>query len=229
MELQKDKIIREKRRILVVDDDTLLLKNISNVLEEFYLVSQVKSGKQALSFLEKKEKPDLILLDVEMPLMNGYETIQKIREIEGCEQIPVIFLTLLDTVESEVTGLELGAVDYICKPFVKEILLSRIQRHLDIVYQQKNILENKIKEVEETSGKTISFLPEKVKKMEESLSEKQFQVAMLAAEGLSNKEIADKLGYAEGYIKKVLYNCFQKLDIGKRRELREFLTMPEEK
>ena len=115
--------------IVVVDDEALSLTNAKNMLEtEDIRVSCLRSGKDLLKFVEKNN-PDLVLLDIMMPQMNGFETYQALREYEnraGKSQIPVIFLTGENDKVMEGKGLKLGASDYIRKPFDKDIILPRI-------------------------------------------------------------------------------------------------------
>ena len=119
----------EKYRILCVDDDITMLNSLEDILMAAgYEVSLSKSGAQALKILERKIPCDLILLDVEMPDMDGYETLEKIQGIKGCEEIPVIFLTGIDAPDFEIRGLEIGAADYIVKPFINP--LQALQLHI---------------------------------------------------------------------------------------------------
>ena len=116
-----------KNSILIVDDDLILLKTAEEILSSIYTVSVAKSGKQAITLLKKGVVPDLILLDIAMPEMDGYTTLEKMKSIPNCQDIPVIFLTGFAESDYEVKGLKAGAVDYIVKPFVKEVLLARVE------------------------------------------------------------------------------------------------------
>ena len=120
-----------KNSILIVDDDLILLKTAEEILSSIYTVSVAKSGKQAITLLKKGVVPDLILLDIAMPEMDGYTTLEKMKSIPNCQDIPVIFLTGFAESDYEVKGLKAGAVDYIVKPFVKEVLLARVEMHLE--------------------------------------------------------------------------------------------------
>ena len=128
------------KHILVVDDDRLNLVLAYDTLKSFYSVSVVNSGIQALKFLESREV-DLILLDIEMPVMNGIETLKKIKSVAETSEIPVIFLTGLDDSRIEAQCIELGAQDYIVKPFYAPGMLVRIRRILELNELRKN-LEN---------------------------------------------------------------------------------------
>lgn len=124
--------------ILIVDDNITNLKMAENALKDYYKVTLLTSGIQALNFLKKKT-PDLILLDVNMPNMDGFCVNQKIKENERIKDIPIIFLTARDDVETEIRALSEGVVDFIRKPFVPQIMLSRIRLHLEMSEYKKNL------------------------------------------------------------------------------------------
>jgi signal transduction histidine kinase len=139
----------ERKRIIAVDDNPENLVALRNTLKDIYEVYPSPSAAKMFNLLEHIQ-PDLILLDVEMPEMNGYEAIKKIKSDEKIKEIPVIFLTSMTDENSETEGLRLGAVDYIRKPFVTLPLLQRINTHLSLMEQQseiKQLLEIKTKEV----------------------------------------------------------------------------------
>jgi two-component system sensor histidine kinase/response regulator len=119
-----------ENKILLVDDDTKNLQVAMNILKD-YNVIYAQSGDKALELL-KRNKFDLILLDVVMPIMDGYYVCSKIKENEETKKIPVIFLTVKDDEKDIVKGFELGAVDYITKPFYSEVLLKRVEVHLKL-------------------------------------------------------------------------------------------------
>ncbi|MCL2269846.1 MAG: response regulator [Treponema sp.] len=117
------------KRILVVDDNLAILKQISAYLSDDYEVSLAKSGALALQICGK-EKPDLILLDVEMSDMDGFDVISRLKHNPSSDRIPVIFLTANHDVETEIHALESGARDFITKPVERSILVHRIELHL---------------------------------------------------------------------------------------------------
>lgn len=129
--------IPDKQRILVVDDERLNRKILSELLEEQYQIIVAKSGPQALERLESDPGIDLILLDVMMPEMDGYEVLIRIKEHNVIKDIPVIFITALNSAEDEERGLNLGAADYITKPFHPAIVKLRVENHLRFVRQRK--------------------------------------------------------------------------------------------
>ncbi|MCL2127114.1 MAG: response regulator [Treponema sp.] len=129
------------KRILVVDDNISILKQISAHLAGEYEVSLAKSGMLALQICAK-EKPDLILLDIEMPDMDGFDVISRLKKNPYLDRIPVIFLTANHSAEIEIKALESGARDFIVKPVEKSILLHRIELHLRFVSYQIQTEQN---------------------------------------------------------------------------------------
>lgn len=115
------------KRILAVDDTAIILTRISNTLQDHYDVITVNSGVRAMKYLEL-EKPDLILLDIQMAQKDGIETLQEIRTMKGREDIPVIMLTGVEDKEIVLKSAKLGICDYILKPFSSSDLLDRISR-----------------------------------------------------------------------------------------------------
>lgn len=132
----------QKPLILMVDDDRKNLKYAKLILGKEYRIAAAESGPLALGFLETN-LPDLILLDIKMPEMDGFETLERIQSMESCKTVPVIFLTADADAVTETKCLSAGAVDFIGKPFVPQVLLKRVQRSLEIEMYQKH-LENMV-------------------------------------------------------------------------------------
>ena len=124
------------KKILVVDDEQIMLTLSKKILGPYYDVVTVTSGKEALEIYEK-EKPDLVLLDVYMPEMSGYETLYSLRERYG-KNVKAMFVTADDRVEGESEGFESGAIDYVRKPFRSDVLLRRVE----IVLQNQEELQD---------------------------------------------------------------------------------------
>ena len=122
----------KKPTILVVDDMTTTLLLIHDLLKDTYEVKIAKSGTKALEILESPNDIDLILLDIEMPDINGYDVCKRIKNNETIKNIPIIFITGRTSQEDEEYGLNLGAIDYITKPFNKAIVKLRIKNYLDL-------------------------------------------------------------------------------------------------
>lgn len=136
--------------ILVVDDDASNLKMANHILSgEGMRVSLAKSGKEAIEFLDTNH-PDLILLDIHMPEMDGFEVMSVIRKNPNSEKIPVIFLTADDDFLVETKGLSLGAVDFVKKPFVPKVLLLRVRHSVELFRLQADLtgeVERKTQEI----------------------------------------------------------------------------------
>jgi len=149
----------EKSVILVVDDQPTNLKVMAGVLSEEYTLSIANNGINALKMLEKRI-PDLILLDIMMPEMDGYEVCRRLKENEKTKDIPVIFLTAKTEIEDVVKGFEYGAVDYIFKPFHTTEMKVRVRNHLNLFHSKNEIkqMNQKLLEAQEDLKKVNSLL-----------------------------------------------------------------------
>ncbi|MDR2580619.1 MAG: response regulator [Fibromonadaceae bacterium] len=145
-----------KKMIFIVDDNDANLTIVASVLEEEYRVRIMPSAERMFSLLEKNQ-PDMILLDVEMPDMNGFEAMKKLKSGPHA-QIPVIFITGLTDVANEIRGIELGAVDFITKPFSALVLINRIRNHLHI----DNLIRKRTKELERLKNGIVYTLADLV-------------------------------------------------------------------
>jgi putative two-component system response regulator len=131
----------DKRQVvMMVDDNITNLDMGKEILKDRYTVFPIPSGSKFLEII-KRVTPDLLLLDIEMPEMNGYEVIKRFKAIPNMGDVPVIFLTAKSDADSELSGLNLGATDYISKPFSPALLLKRIENHL-LMSSQKRDLKN---------------------------------------------------------------------------------------
>jgi len=155
----------ERKTIFLVDDNATNLTVGKNALAEHYKVLTLDSGERLLKVLEKNI-PDLILLDVEMPEMDGYETIKAIKSKKETEHIPVIFLTAKSNSDSELEGLSLGAIDYITKPFSPPLLLKRIEVHLLVESQKLELIKynDHLQEIVEEKTKSVIKLKDVILK-----------------------------------------------------------------
>lgn len=123
-------------KILVVDDEKHNRVLLAKLLQDDYSVILAKNGVQALA-LAQEHHPDLILIDILMPDMDGHEAVRALKNQDSTRHIPVIFISSLDSVTEEEKGLQLGAVDYITKPFHPPIVLARVRNHLQAVHQRR--------------------------------------------------------------------------------------------
>ena len=192
--------------ILVIDDDPANLRMASHIMsEENMRVSCLKSGELALQFLEKN-KPDLILLDIHMPGMDGFDTITAIKKNPNTADIPVIFLTADEDGHMETKGLACGAMDFIRKPFVPEVLLLRVRHTIELVRLQADLeqevfnktraLRAQSEKVERMSMQIVVALSEAVDAKDAYTNGHSARVADYAREiarraGLSRKEQDD--------------------------------------
>ena len=122
----------ENNLVLIVDDTPTNVSIIANALQGKFKTKIATNGEKALALAQASDKPDLILLDVEMPGMDGYEVCRRLKGTPSTANIPVIFLTGKTEHEDEKMGFEVGAVDYIHKPFSTEIVLARVKTHLSL-------------------------------------------------------------------------------------------------
>lgn len=142
----------QMQRILVVDDEKFYIDVLVNLLQDDYRISIAKTGEAALKRAFNSTPPDLILLDVLMPGIDGYEVCRQLKANEKTADIPIIFLTVKSEVDDEMRGFELGAVDYIAKPMSPPIVLTRVKNHLmltkarRLLEDQKNMLRQQVQE-----------------------------------------------------------------------------------
>jgi DNA-binding response OmpR family regulator len=146
--------VNKKSRILIVDDEPLNIRLVERALRDHYELVIAENGYVAMK-LFKQEPPDLIILDVMMPGLSGFEVCRVIKADEGLAEIPVIFLTAMDTVIGETKGLECGGIDYLAKPVNLDLLLLRVRNHLELaarnrlVREQRDQLAQRTAELEE--------------------------------------------------------------------------------
>ncbi|MCR5674006.1 MAG: response regulator [Lachnospiraceae bacterium] len=125
-------------KVMIVDDNMTNLIMAKKALEDIYEIIPVSSGKIALEFLqEMPEPPDVVLLDIDMPDVNGFFVISQMKNVEKLSKIPVVFLTAQEDITTEIEGYSLGAIDYIRKPFTATLLRKRIDIHVKLVETQK--------------------------------------------------------------------------------------------
>lgn len=186
--------------VVVVDDDIVNLKVAGQILSKSNMrVSAVKSGEALLEFMADNN-PDLVLLDVMMPGMDGFETLKKLRVLEstkreGGEQVnevPVIFLTANENEETETMGLKLGAMDFIKKPLVPEVLVLRVRHTIELVNLQRDLateVEKKTKENERLSLHVVETLADAIDAKDTYTNGHSGRVAEYS------REIATRFGY----------------------------------
>src|SRR5688572_17216222 len=123
----------EKKTILLVDDAPANIQVAREILKDIYKTRVATSGAKALELVKVAPAPDLILLDVMMPEMDGYDVCTRLKADASTRDIPIIFLTGMTDAADETRGFSVGAVDYIHKPFSPAVVLARVQTHLNLV------------------------------------------------------------------------------------------------
>lgn len=193
----------ELAKILIVDDNP---KYLQDALPMYgYEVVVVTDGIQALKILSKNDEINLVLLDVMMPNMNGWDTLKAIRANEKTKMLPVIMITAVSEEQKIVSGLKIGADDYIVKPFVLPNLLARIEA----VLRRSNWNKKEVKNVD------ISFTSDEPI---ETLTQREKEVLSMVAKGSSNHDIAEKLFLKEVTVKTHLNSIFKKLKVSNRTQ-----------
>ncbi len=147
--------MENQRRVLIVDDERFNVKVLADLLKSDYKIMAAKSGEQALEISTAENPPDLILLDIMMPDMDGYEVCRRLKADEVTREIPVIFVSAMSDETDETKGLELGAVDYITKPVSPPIVQARVKTHMRLqqnladLQSAHNIIEKQKKRMED--------------------------------------------------------------------------------
>ncbi|MBR7089875.1 MAG: response regulator [Lachnospiraceae bacterium] len=199
-----------RKQVMVIDDDSVMLLLMKNQLEALYDVVTFLSGAEALEELNKTDKlPNLILLDIGMREMDGYEVLGRLKASEKLKMIPVVFLTGMTDEVSECRGLEMDVVDYLKKPVAGKVLFARVQHYIELYSD----VENKGK-LDET---LLAAIPE-------PLTERELETARLMAEFRSDREICDILHISMPYTKKLVASVKEKLKLEKRGDIRRYLV-----
>ena len=130
-----------KSIVLVVDDVSENIDVLIGILDTDYVVKFALNGDTAIEIASKEPQPDIILLDVMMPGINGYEVCTKLKQDVSTSNIPVIFVTAFDDLRGELRGFDVGGVDYITKPVIPEIVLARVKTHLELKEVKEKLAE----------------------------------------------------------------------------------------
>lgn len=206
------------KRILVVDDEKMLRESICTLLDLYgYQAVGAENGLQARQLIDDF-KPDLILCDVKMPQMDGYEFIHSLRQGSGSIGTPFIFMSAKVEKDDIRKGMNLGADDYLTKPFVKEDLLKAISTRMD----RYNHLKSVFKQVGEADGLNMKFTREEVNDKLKRLTKTEKKVLRLVAEGKTSRQIAEVLFVSFKTIENHRANMADKLGISGKLSLITF-------
>lgn len=218
-----------KNSIMLIDDEPGNLKVLSNLLKNSYELRVANSGKKALALIEQGKIPDLILLDIIMPELDGYEFCELMKGRGETKEIPIIFISSMNQPGNEEKGLKMGAVDYITKPFVPSIVLSRVDTHVKLInsmrevkrlYRESVEINRRLEEANEKLM-ALSHLDELIKIPNRREFNKrirmEYQKAVIEAKLISLivididffKTYNDKYGHIKG--DKALYNIGQRI------------------
>ena len=199
------------KRIIAVDDNVTNLKMVERVLKDKYKLILVKSGEKALTYLENN-LVDLILLDIVMPEMDGFQVFENIKQLDNSNNsVPVVFLTADTEVGSEVKGLNMGAMDFIKKPFIPEVMLNRIENILELSELMKDLehkVQEKTRQIEQISFETIATIASMIEAKDSYTKGHSVRVSEYSA------RLAKELGWSEDKIGNLRYVALLH-DIGK--------------
>jgi len=197
--------------IFIVDDNPTNLVTAKNALTDVYKTFALPSATRMFQLLEKIT-PDLILLDVEMPEMNGFEALIALKSDEKTKGIPVIFLTAKNDAESEIYGFEIGAVDFINKPFSVPVLIKRLEMHLET----DKLIKDSLRSVRKVQDATISVLANTVESRDK-VTGKHIERTQRYLELLVNELVSAKIYENEisGWDMSLLLPSAQLHDVGK--------------
>jgi len=195
-------------KVMIIDDDENTVATMKSQISVLYDVITAFDGKEALKILKEFEtKPNLILLDINMPGMDGYAVLEEIKNDEQIKYIPVVFLTGVTDENYELKGLQMDVVDYLKKPITGRVLLTRIQHYIDL---HSNVSNKDVLDMDKLNG------------ICEPLTDRELEVAKLMADFRSDREISEILHISVPYVKKLVCNVKDKLQIEKRGDIRQF-------
>jgi len=159
-----------RKTVFIVDDNDTNLSTARDALKDHYKVMTLPSAAKMFSLIEKI-KPDLILLDIEMPEMDGFEALQILKDDSRYSDIPVIFVTSMTDTEIEVRGFQLGVIDFVAKPFSEPVLINRIKTHLnidDLIRERTAQLQRKTAQLQNLQNGIVFFLADMVENRDKS-------------------------------------------------------------
>ncbi|MEJ2664204.1 MAG: response regulator, partial [Spirochaetia bacterium] len=215
---------KERKNILIVEDKPEMLAYLQDNLYDAYNVFLAENGRMAIERLEENAKPDIIVSDIMMDEMNGYEFYDTLMQNKKYSDIPFIFLTAMTADSDKIQGLKKGAVDYICKPFVIEELLQKIR---SILRLQESLRKNQIariganitKILSEEAGGNNEIPAFSIICNDFKVNNNEKQIIKLLIRGLEYKEISRKLDITINIVKKRIHTIYKKFGVQNKIEL----------
>lgn len=210
----------DEKRILIVDDQSLILQAMTLILEPYYTIVTAINGEEGLLAAHADPPPDLILLDIKMPGIDGYEVCSRLKADQDTRDIPVIFVTALDRKQDEIRGFEVGAVDYVAKPIVQKTLLARVHIHLALEESLQKLKENQkiiearnaeLDEMNQLKNKFIGIAAHDLRNPIVSIL--GFTEVLLSEEQLSTEDTRRYLGIISAACNKMLDLISDTLDV----------------
>jgi diguanylate cyclase (GGDEF)-like protein len=189
-------IMENKNTLLIVDDESANLMVLEHILGSEYLIITAKNGIEAIA-KAKEFKPDLILLDIIMPEMDGYQTLSILKSTEEIQKIPVVFITGLNSDEDEEKGLSLDAVDYITKPFSPAVVKLRVRNHIQMITQMRLIEHMSLKD-QLTGLPNRRYLDDRLKMEWKKAVREKTPISLLMMDLDKFKNINDLYGHLQG-------------------------------
>ncbi|NJN02586.1 MAG: response regulator transcription factor [Leptolyngbyaceae cyanobacterium SL_1_1] len=207
--------------ILVVDDEEGTRLSIGEFLRlSGYAIVAASNGREALMLVEKQQ-PHLIITDIAMPQLDGYELIQKLRQYPALRLLPVVFLTARNETQDRVRGYQLGCDAYLPKPFELEELGAVVRNLLERTQMMQNTWLQQLQAAAVTP-QPLSMTSEQAKFLSPDLTAREQEVLVLLAEGLSNAQIGDRLYLSPRTVEKHVSSLLRKTETNNRAELVRF-------
>ncbi|NLM13233.1 MAG: response regulator transcription factor [Epulopiscium sp.] len=206
--------MKEKIRVIIADDHSMVREGLKQLIEledDIEVVDQAGNGEEAIKKAMEK-KPDVILMDINMPVLNGIEAVKRLRE-QKCPS-KIIMLTIHNEIEYLLETIEIGIDGYILKDSDSEALITAIHT----VYEGESYIQpNMAAQLVKAMNKE-QIVPDEKSELKNKLTSREIEVLQLIAEGLLNKEIAQKLCISEKTVKNHVSNIFRKIDVCDRTQ-----------
>lgn len=211
-----DGLSSTRSTVLVVDDAPENIDILNNALSEEFDLIVATSGEKGLAIVEAKP-PDLILLDIMMPGMDGYEVCQRLKQNPATGGIPVIFITALNASKNEELGFKTGCVDYLTKPINPAVALARVKTHLAMSNSRKELMEQN-SSLQERVEALSSLATERDQEHATLLTPRQHEILAQVSRGLNYKDVALVLDISETTVKFHMKEIIERLQLENRTQ-----------